>query len=320
MSQEFKFPDEVENVNPLDDPKDEIELSVEGEEIVIEDDTPEEDRFAKPLDREVKDPTDEEIDGYTKGVQGRIKELTHARHDERRAKEAAERQKEEALRLAQQVLEENKRLKQYVQSGESSYQDMMKTAAESKLDAARRKLKEAQESYDADAIIAASEALTEAMFEKEAAKNFRPTPLQTYETPVQIQQSVQDTPQPDEKTLRWQAKNQWFGSPGYEEMTAFALGLHQKLVSTGLDPRSDEYFDRIDGRLKTVFPEVFKEPESRKTSEPAKKPSTVVASATRTTGAKKQVKITASAAALADRLGIPRDLYAKEYLNLNKES
>lgn len=316
MAQEFKFPDEVDSVNPLDNPTDELDISVEGEEtdIIVEDDTPEKDRFAKPLNREVEDPSEEEIEGYTKGVQGRIKELTHARHDERRAKEAAERQREEALRLAQQVLEENKRLKQYVQTGEVTYQDMMKTAAENKLDAARRKLKEAQESYDTDAIIAANEALTEAMFEKEAAKNFKPTPLQNYETPVQLQTSGQDTPQTDEKTLRWQAKNQWFGSPGYEDMTAFALGLHQKLVSTGIDPRSDEYFDRIDGRLKSVFPEVFQEPESRKTSEPAKKPSTVVASATRTTGAKKSVKISASAAALADRLGIPRDLYAQEYL------
>jgi hypothetical protein len=316
MAQDFKFPDEVGGVNPLDDPKDELIVSVEGDEpeIVIEDDTPAKDKFAKPLDRKVDDPSDEEIEGYTKNVQSRIKELTHARHDERRAKEAAERQKEEALRFAQQVFEENKRLKEYVQTGENSYQEMMKTSAESKLEAARRKLKEAQESFDADAIIEANEALTSAMFEKEAAKNFKPTPLQAYENPVQMQQSVQETPQTDEKTLRWQAKNQWFGSAGYEDMTAFALGLHQKLVSTGVDPRSDEYYDRIDGRLRSVFPEVFQEPESRKTPEPAKKPATVVASATRTTGAKKQVKISPSAAALADRLGIPRDLYAQEYL------
>jgi hypothetical protein len=115
--------------------------------------------------------------------------------------------------------------------------------------------------------------------------------------------------------LRWQAKNQWFGSPGYEEMTAFALGLHQKLVATGVDPRSEEYFERIDARLKTVFPDVFEESTpSRKQTEPAKKPATVVASASRTTGAKKTVKLTVSQAALADKLGIPRELYAQEFL------
>ena len=315
MSDAFKFPDEVNGVNPLEDDPTDIELSVEGEgtEVIIEDDTPPQDKFAKPLDREVEDPTDEEIDGYTKGVQGRIKELTHARHDERRAKEAAQREREEALRLAQQVLEENKRLKQYVQTGETSYQEMMKTSADTAVEAAREKLKQAQESYDTDAIIAANMALTEAMFKREAAKNFKPTPLQTTETPVQIQSSVPEAPRPDEKTLRWQAKNQWFGNPGYEEMTAFALGLHQKLVATGLDPRSDEYFERINSRIQNVFPEMFQATE-KKPVEPVKKPATVVASATRTTGAKKQVKITASAAALADKLGIPRDLYAQEFL------
>ena len=317
MAENFKFPDEDENFNATSEPKEELEVTTEGDEaeIVIEDDTPERDRRAQPLAREVDDPSEEEIEGYTKGVQSRIKELTHARHDERRAKEAALREREEALKLAQQILDENKKLTQYVHTGENSYQEMMKTAAESELEAARRKLKEAQDSYDTDAIIAANEALTEAMFKKEAAKNFKPTPLQTDQKDVTIQPSVQDVPRPDEKTLRWQAKNQWFGTPGYEEMTAFALGLHQKLVATGVDPRSEEYFERIDARIKSVFPDVFEDSTpSRKQTEPAKKPATVVASASRTTGAKKTVKLTTTQAALADKLGIPRELYAQEFL------
>ena len=162
--------------------------------------------------------------------------------------------------------------------------------------------------------IEAQEALTAAMFKKEAAKNFKPTPLQTEEKDVTIQPSVQEVPRPDEKTLRWQAKNQWFGSPGYEEMTAFALGLHQKLVATGVDPRSEEYFERIDARLKSVFPDVFEDSTTSRKAEPAKKPATVVASASRTTGAKKTVKLTTTQAALADKLGIPRELYAQEFL------
>jgi hypothetical protein len=317
MADNFKFPDEDESFSATPEDKEELQVTSEGDEpeILIEDDTPERDRKAQPLAREVDDPSEEEIEGYTKGVQSRIKELTHARHDERRAKEAALREREEAVRLAQQILEENKKLKQYVQTGETSYQEMMKTAAESEMDAARRKLKEAQESFDTDAIIAANEALTAAMFKKEAAKNFKPTPLQTEEKDVTIQPSVQEVPRPDEKTLRWQAKNQWFGSPGYEEMTAFALGLHQKLVATGVDPRSEEYFERIDARLKTVFSDMFEDSApSRKQTEPAKKPATVVASASRTTGAKKTVKLTVSQAALADKLGIPRELYAQEFL------
>jgi hypothetical protein len=98
-------------------------------------------------------------------------------------------------------------------------------------------------------------------------------------------------------------------------MTAFALGLHQKLVATGVDPRSEEYFERIDARIKSVFPDVFEDSTpSRKQTEPAKKPATVVASASRTTGAKKTVKLTTTQAALADKLGIPRELYAQEFL------
>jgi hypothetical protein len=181
------------------------------------------------------------------------------------------------------------------------------------MEMARRRYKEAEESYDSEAKLEAQEMLTDAKMKLEAAKNFKPTPLQITEKNVTIQPSVQEIPKPDDKTLRWQAKNQWFGQPGYEELTAFALGLHQKLVSTGIDPRSDNYFERIDSRLKTVFPEVFEDAASQKT-EPARKPATVVASASRSSGAKKSVTLTKSQAALADKLGIPRDLYAKEFL------
>jgi hypothetical protein len=316
MAEQFTFPDESKDFKE-DEFKEELDVTTEGDEpeLVIEDDTPEPDRKAQPLNREVEDPSDEEIEGYTKGVQGRIKELTQARHDERRAKEAALREREEAIKLAQQVLEENKKLKQYVQTGETTYQEMMQSKAEADLAMAREKYKKASEEFDADALLEAQEALTEAKMKIEAAKNFKPTSLQTSENDVQIQTSAQDVPKPDEKTLRWQAKNQWFGTPGYEEMTAFALGLHQKLVSTGYDPRSDEYFERIDARMKSVFPEVFpQDQETKKPNEPTRKPATVVASASRSTGAKKTVKLTSTQAALADKLGIPRELYAQEFL------
>ena len=315
MTEEFKFPDEEENKVDA-----EIDIDVSGEtdiDIEVEDDTPERDRNAKPLNREVEDPTDEEIEGYTKGVQGRIKELTHARHDERRAKEAALREKQELERLTQQILEENRKLKEYVKSGEATYKETLQAKTEAEMEMARRKYKEAAESYDTDAMMAAQEALTEAKMKMEQAKNFSPTPLQTREVDVQIQQEQPKAPELDEKTLRWQAKNQWFGSPGYEEVTAFALGLHQKLVSTGYNPQQNEYFEQIDARLKRTFPEMFVEDEDRgQKAAPTKKPATVVAPSSRTTGAKKTVKITASQAATADRLGIPRDLYVKEFLKL----
>jgi len=316
MPDEFKFPDEEDN--KVDN---EVDIDISGEtdvEIEIEDDTPERDRKAKPLDRDVEDPTDEEIESYSKGVQSRIKELTHARHDERRAKEAALREKQELERLTQQILEENKKLKEYVKTGEATYVETLQAKSEAELEMARRKLKEATESYDSDAIQAAQEALIEAKMKMQDAKNFKPTPLQTREVDVQIRQEQPEAPKLDEKTLRWQAKNQWFGTPGYEEVTAFALGLHQKLVGTGYSPQQDEYFEQIDTRLKRTFPEMFEsqEEEPSRKAAPTKKPATVVAPSTRTTGAKKTVKITPSQAAIADRLGIPRDVYVKEFLKL----
>jgi len=319
---EFKFPHETEEEAQADTEID-IDVSAESDvDIEIEDDTPEIDRKAKPLEREVEDPTDEEIETYTKGAQARIKELTHARHDERRAKEEALREKVELERLTQQILDENRRLKEYVKTGETTYQETLQAKAEAEMEMARRKFKEAQESYDSDAMLEAQENLTDAKMKLESAKNFKPTSLQNNQDDVQRYQTAPEAPKLDDKTLRWQAKNQWFGSPGYEEMTAFALGLHQKLVATGVDPRSDEYFDRVDGRLKQVFPEVFNDVKGANPvkAEPTKKPANVVASATRSSGAKKVIKLTATQARLAEKYGLSHKQYAQEILKLEAQN
>jgi len=319
---EFKFPHEIEEEAQADTEID-IDVSAESDvDIEIEDDTPEIDRKAKPLEREVEDPTDEEIESYTKGAQARIKELTHARHDERRAKEEALREKQELERMTQQILEENRRLKEYVKTGETTYQETLQAKAEAEMEMARRKFKEAQESYDSDSMLEAQENLTDAKMKLESAKNFKPTSLQNSENAVQTYQTAPEAPKLDDKTLRWQAKNQWFGSPGYEEMTAFALGLHQKLVATGVDPRSDEYFDRVDGRLKQVFPEVFNDVKSAEPvkAEPTKKPANVVASATRSSGAKKVIKLTTTQARLAEKYGLSHKQYAQEILKLEAQN
>ena len=316
MADDYKFPDEIESKGKPEDG--DVNVSIEGEsdiEIDIENDTPERDRFAKPLDREVAEPTDEELESYGSKVKARIKELTHARHDERREKERLAREKAELERVTQQLMEERRRYVQYINEGTQTHVETLKAKAEGELEMARRKYKEAQESYDSDAMLQAQEDLTDAKMRLEAAKNFRPTPLQVEQEVVQQQQEV-PKPQLDDKTLRWQAKNQWFGNPGYEELTAFALGLHQKLVTTGYDPRSDEYFERIDSRMRSVFPEVFQGNDKTTRAEPARRPATVVASASRSTGAKKNVKLTTSAAAIADRLGVSHADYAKEFLKL----
>ena len=318
MAEPYKFPDEVE-----DKKAPEIDIEIEGEgdvEIEIEDDTPERDRGRKPLDKEVADPTDEEIESYSDKVKNRIKELTHARHDERRIKEATMREKQELERLAQHLVEENKRLKQNVYTGQEAIIEGAKSKAEAELAMARRKLKEAQESFDTDAIIEAQEAVMDAKIKVEQTKNYRPAPLQEENFDVQTQQTPPAKAEPDEKTLRWQAKNQWFGAQGFEEYTSYALGLHQKLVTNGVDPRSEEYFEQIDARMKSTFPDVFGGTrDTKRSGEAVKKPSTVVASASRSTSAGK-VKLTTTQVALAKKYGLTPQQYAAEVMKLEKQN
>jgi hypothetical protein len=316
MAEQYKFPDELE-----DDKSQEVEIQTEEDvEIEIVDDTPEKDRGRRPLDREVEDPTDDEIESYTQGAQKRIKELTHARHDERRAKESLLREKQELERLAQHYVEENKKLKQYVHTGTEQYGVMAKTAAEAELDKARQEYKVAQEAFDTDAIIAAQERLFEAKIKLQNAQNFRPPALQEENYEVQPRQQAPEPVRADEKTLRWQAKNQWFGTDGFEEVTSFALGLHQKLVNNGVDPRSDDYFEQIDARVKSKFPEVFGGNEDRPRSvETPRRPSSVVAPASRSTGTRK-IQLTPSQAALIKKYNLDPKKYVAEVLKLENQN
>ena len=325
MLNKFNFPDEDDDRKVVAREEDDsvvIQADAEGDvEIEIFDDTPVKDRGRKPLDKEVSDPTDDEIENYSDKVQARIKELTHARHDERRMKESLLREKQEMDKLMTYLSEENKKLKQTVNYGQEVFVNTARDAAESQLQAARRQFKDAQESFDTDAIIEAQEALMEAKVRFDQVKNYRPTPLQEEETEVQREPSQPQQVAPDEKTLRWQAKNQWYGQPGFEEYTSYALGLHHKLVNSGVDPRDDEYFAQIDGRMQKTFPELFggnaeKKPESSQVqSEAPKKPAAVVAPASRSSGTKK-IQLSSRQIALAKKYGLTPQQYAAEVAKL----
>lgn len=295
---EFKFPDEQ-------DAKQEAKGSVEFE-IEVVDDTPDPDKGRKALPEPVGEVTDDELSKYDESVQKRIKKLSHGYHDERRAKEAALREREEALKFAQQIIEENKRLKTDLNSNNTLLVGTAKQNAELALDQARKKYKEAYESFDADAILAAQEELTTAKLKLERVTNFKPAPLQERENPVNIApQTAPETPRADPKALAWQQQNQWFGND--EEMTSFALGLHEKLVKSGVDPTSDEYYERVNSRIREKFPENFPglEEKSKRTS------SNVVAPASRNVAPKK-ITLTQTQVALAKKLKIPLDLYARK--------
>jgi len=296
---------------------DSIEIETEESDIDLEivDDTPEEDRGRKPLDRDVNDPSDEEIAEYSDKVQKRMKELTHARHDERRAKESALREREEAVRIAQKLFEENRSLRQNVNTNQTVAVESMKAQAEAALVMARKKLKEAQENYDTDAIIAAQEELAEAKYRAERIKDYRPTPLPEPKQEVYNQETTPQVPVPDQKALSWQQQNQWFGAD--EEMTSLALAVHKKLVESGVDPRSDDYYERVNARMREVFPKFFGE---TKKEQPSKRSANVVAAVTRTATGKTRVKLTKTQEALARKFGLTNEQYAKEVLKLTSES
>jgi hypothetical protein len=308
---EFKFPDELEDNKTV-----EIESNADEIEIEVVDDTPPADRGRKALDKEVEDPTDEEIASYGDKVKVRIKELTHARHDERRAKEALMREKLELENMARQIVAENQQLKSYVNQGSQQFQEQSVQLAENELETARKQYKVAQEAFDSDAILAAQEALLEAKMKVAAVKSPRQQIRQELrqEAPQQVQRRPE--PKADAKTLRWQAKNQWFGSEGFEDITSYSLGLHQKLVNSGVDPQTDEYFEAIDTRIRDKFPEVF---GNEKSKESSRRPTSVVAPAARSSGAKK-VQMTTTAMALAKKFGLTPQQYAAQVAKLESSN
>jgi len=307
---EFKFPDEIEKESPKE-VKDEVEIE-------LVDDTPEVDRGREPLERAVIEPSDDELASYSKNVQARMKELTRVRHDERRAKEAVTREKQDLERIAQQLYDENNQLKQYVQTGSKQYIDQSKTLAVNELETARSDYKKAQEAFDADAILAAQEALLEAKMKVNALNNIRQAPLQQPQNRVQPQQYAPQEVPLDEKTLRWQAKNQWFSADGFEDVSSYALGLHKKLINAGYDPRSDEYFSEIDTRVKDKFPEVFGN-ERAKSNESPRRPVSVVSPAARSSG-KRTIQMTPRAMALAKKFGITPQQYAIQQAKLENSN
>ena len=293
------------------DKKDDIDIEVI-------DDTPPQDRGRAPMKTPVEDPNDEELAEYSEKVQRRIKEMARARHDERRRAEAAERERQEALRAAQVLLDENRKLKKYVHTGETAYATTAAAAAEAEIESAKVALKKAHEDFDTDAIVAAQERLTEAKLRLREAKAFKPTPLQDEGEGVEDPSRAAPAPKADPKAEAWLRDNQWFGTD--EEMTALALAAHKKLVDSGVDPRSDTYYEQINARMRKRFPEYFEGEETADDTPPnpkpkQEKPVSVVAPVTRSQAPKK-VRLTQSQVNIASRLGLTPEQYARELAKL----
>ena len=303
---EFEFPDEKEENSRKGGKV--VEPESNAPEIEVVDDTPEEDRGRTPMTEPPKEVTDEELAKYDEGVQKRIKHFTKGYHEERRAKESAEREKDEALRLAQAVLEENKKLKGSVNQNQAALLEQAKKVVSGEVETAKRMYREAYEAGDTDKLVDAQEALTQAKIRADKVNNFRPAPLQVEETPVQITQQPTRAAPVDDKLLAWQDQNQWFGSN--KRMTAYALGLHEELVSEGIPSGSDEYYKRINTDIRERFSDQFGADESVD-AKPQRTKSNVVAPASRSTAPRKIV-LTQTQVNLAKRLGVPLELYARK--------
>jgi hypothetical protein len=320
---EFKFPDEIAkqqrgdnieimpsevllNVNPGPTTKSKAETDIEVE---VVDDTPPQDRNRKPSPPP-DELTDEELDSYPERTKKRFQHFSKGYHDERRRAEAAIKEREEAVRLARKLLEENNQLKESVNKNQEVLIEQAKARLEMELDQAKRAYKSAYESGDSEKVVAAQEALTAAKIKADKVATLKPAPLQKQETLVQDEPIAQENSVVDPKAMEWQKANSWFGED--DEMTSLALGLHQKLVREGVDTRSDEYYDRINRRMRELFPARFEDTEDTSPL-PASKPrqSSPVAPASRSVAPKK-ITLTSTQAALARKLGVPLEEYARQ--------
>ena len=324
--EDFKFPHEAEEAKGKPEAEDDGGFDVE-----IEDDTPRKDRGRKPDDSPPEDPTEDELATYDEKVQLRLKKFTRGYHDERRAKEEALREREAAEKMTKQLWDQNRRLQEQVSLGSRAYIEQSKSSAEMEFENAKKRYKEAYESGDSDAVVDAQADVSRATLNLDKVQNMRP--LQAEENDVQIQQRSTNQPSVTPKDQSWMQKNTWFGTD--PEMTASALGLHQKLAKEhGANfVGSDEYYKQVDATMRRRFPEYYDDAQSyeddtpsKKVSEPAyedepprraTRPANVVASASRSTPPNR-IRLKASEAAIARRLGVPLEEYAKQVAQLKR--
>ena len=294
---------------------------VEEENLKVEvvDDTPEADRGRKPS-KPPEEITDDELENYSEKVKKRIQHFSKGYHDERRIKEQALRQKEEAIAYAQQLVAENKKLKGNVDQSHNTLIESARKQTESEVAIASKKYKEAYESGEPDAIVAAQTELNTAQIRAEKVKALKPRAVTTEEATLQPQQNAVQSQQEqtqatvkDEKAEAWRDENPWFGSN--DEMTALALGLHTKLTKEKINPQSDEYYEKINSRMRELFPSEFDQGIEDEPETPKRKSSNVVAPATRSTKPNK-VTLSQTQVALAKRLGVPLEDYAQQVADL----
>ena len=287
------------------------------EEILVEevDDRPEPDRVTA---RDPKgadfDIPEEEIAQYSENVQKRIKQLKYEFHEERREKEAALRQNEEAVKYAQQIMQERDSLRTTIAKGNEALYSVTQQKLDTEMTAAEGRYRDAYEEGDTEKIVEAQRGMTDAAVEKKQFEQYKPQEDRVTEpdTPSEVPQG-QPQVTVDPRAKEWLSKNRWFGNGPDKnvEMTGFAYGVHEELVRSGIDPTSkpDDYYAEVDRRIQDRFPEQFGGVEETRGSPP---PQPVVASARRSGGKSRKVQLTRSQVDLAKRLGLTKEQYAAQ--------
>ena len=321
-------------------------------EFEVVDDRPEEDqrpskskKAEKAEKAEDSEASDEELGQYSEKVQKRLNKLKFDYHEERRQREAAEKLREEAITYAQQVANKNQEMESLIARGEAALVEQVRERATVALDSARASYRKAYEEGNTDEIIASQERLNRAQAEFTEAERYQSQNRQQIDQRNQYQQQAyqqeiarkaaeqvaaqnqqaqgQALPEPSPEAKDWAEQNDWFMKEGYEEMTALAYGAHASAVQKGMNANSQEYFNYIDNRLRSSFPEYDwqdqRDDGPTATATVNQRPSSVVAPSSRSNGAKpRKVQLRASEVDLAKRLGIPLEKYAAESLKLQE--
>lgn len=303
------------NAEKYEDEDDDIEVE-------IVDDTPEADRgrARRPEGAEPEVPDDEEIAGYSESVQKRIKKLKYEFHEERRRAEEAQRLRDEAITFAQREMEEKNRLHRMLQEGEGVLVSQAKQRIAVQLERAKADFKAAYELGDADAMADAQSKMSELKNEEYRLNSYRPParqPAQQMAPQPAPQAQRPSAPPPSQKAAAWAQKNPWFMRSGDEDITALAMGTHEKLVRSGVAPDTDQYYNQIDAAVRRAFPERFAD-ASDEVRPQRRQAGNVVAPAGRTSGQNpRKVVLTSSQVALAKRLGLKPEVYAAQLLKDN---
>jgi len=317
MAEEFQFPDEIEEKK--------VDYNADdGFEIEVIDDRPEEDqKNATPLPKEiVEDIENDDLEEYSKEAKQRLLQMKKLINDERREKEQALREQQEAIRVAQTIIEENKKLKGSLTSGEKVLVDNVKVSAARDLEVAKKAYKDAYDSGDSELLVNAQEQLTEAKLKMNQFENYKyqygEETFKNQENAVQSQLQQSQPARLDSKTQAWLDKNSWYGTD--DDMSFLAMGIHRRLERDGVPIGSDHYWKSIDTEMHKRFPEKFAGESPSETKDSVRqKSSTVVAPATRSTSPKK-IRLTQTQLALAKKFKLSPEQYAMELTKLESQN